>query len=1180
MIMRFFRALWRACTTPWALMLLLTLFLVLLIWILGPLVAIAGYIPLEGLVPRLVATLALVFCWGLFVAVFYSRQRKKALADPEKAEKHEREARGKSRLGEEFEHIKDKLKAAIKVVTTSNFYGAKSRSRYALPWYLILGSENSGKTSMLLNSGLKFPLNEQADRYLHTLKATERFEILYGNEAIFLDTPGAYTNGHPDTPVHSIWQAFLRRLFSVRPAKPLNGILVCVSMRDIMDSDQPRREHLARTIRARLSEVLKSLRNYAPVYLIFTKCDAVQGFAQFFSHLSRTEREQVFGCLANEDSMQPGEIRKELKDLMQTLNAQIISKIHQERDVTARGDMFRFPQELAALGPRIEDFVAEAFGHSRYHKPVMFRGFFFSSALSTRDILASVAREGELSFQKGFSAAIGDYAKGFFLLRLIEQCIIPEARLASADKEHLWSLRFKRYGMQIAAVALLLFSGVFLGTSFVNNYSRLETLGNVYASFEAEQKKTPVIAEARAVLPELEFMAHSTSVYEPDEDSSITYGLGLYQGRQFDRATHAAYLGTLNSRLMPPIRNVAAERLEASLEGDVGELKNALRAYLMLCQPRYLNEKFIQDWLNKRWSERYLGQAETQDKLRTHMNYLIAHGIVPVTPDADLVDRARKALLRTPLAELAYQRLQEEAAESGKPPFTFRAAIGESPFSGDTYPIPILYSREGYEEYLIKRCPDIIRNMTGESWIFGTNPIALSLMDVSKVHKEVRILYFRDYTKHWGQAVKELAVRMPANLADAQKLAEQLTTGTPPAVLVLREVRTNTNFILDEVPDGEVEGALKSEAARKAQQKIARTTGTRVAKAAVGQLGQNLEEMRKNAQQESQREAVSVRQYFLPLDALLDSDGNANPALKAVNDNMVGTGEYFAKILTSDNKDQRVLAALLEIADERDDTLRRLDSSAERLPNPVRNWYSTVGTGGLRDMLAVGARSINRTYQERVISTYNKNLRSYFPFNVHASQDVNLEDFAEFFKAGGVLDNFYDANLKHFVTKSGTLRSIMGRTLPISGQAVGQLQRANRVQEAFFMSGRELGINFLMEPYAMDASLKQVGLQYAGKNLSYWHGPVQGVGFSWPTGGQGVLEFTDLSGINGRTEARGDWSLFRLFQGGSIKRQEGSTCLIEVQKNGKWAQFLIQFRNKVNPFDPTVCSFSLPDSLL
>ena len=56
------------------------------------------------------------------------------------------------------------------------------------------------------------------------------------------------------------------------------------------------------------------------------------------------------------------------------------------------------------------------------------------------------------------------------------------------------------------------------------------------------------------------------------------------------------------------------------------------------------------------------------------MDYLLAHGITPAEPDAELVDRARKALLRIPLAELAYQRLREEAGESGKPPFTFRAA--------------------------------------------------------------------------------------------------------------------------------------------------------------------------------------------------------------------------------------------------------------------------------------------------------------------------------------------------------------------------------------------------------------------------------------------------------------------------------------------------------------------------
>lgn len=1183
MISRFFHTLRNALKTPWVLALAVTLLLIFIVWTLGPYVAFADHVILEGVIARLVATIVLIFCWGLFVAISTSKQRKKELAEPEKAAQQGQKRLNRDRLREEYSHIKGRLKTAIKIVTTSNFYGAKSRSRYALPWYLILGTSNCGKTSALLNSGLKFPLNEQADRFLYQLKATEHCEVLYGNEAVFIDAPGAYTESRPDTDVYNIWIALLKRLFKVRPARPLNGVIVCVSMRDIIDADQARREHLARTIRTRLSEVLKRLRNYVPVYLLFTKCDAVPGFAQFFAHLSRSEREQIFGCPAKADAMEPGSVRIEIKELMQTLNSQIVTKIHQERDVDARGDMFRFPQELAALGSRLEDFITEAFGPSRYHRAVMFRGFFFSSALSAHDVLAASAREGELSFQTGFNASVGDYAKGFFLLRLFEQCIIPEARLAAEDKEHLWGLRLRRYGLQLAAAGLFLFAAVFLGVSFMNNYSRLENLGMEYTSFVAEQKKVPVVPEAKIALPELTRVAQTTVVYNLDEDSSIAYGLGLYQGKAFDTATNAAYLGTLNSRLMPAFRSAAGAKIDSSL-GNASELKAALRAYLMLCQPQHINAKFLNDWLERQWSEQYLGQVDTQQNLRQHMAYLLANGIIPVEPDAALVDRARKSLLKIPLAELTYQRMQEESLDSGKAPFTFRATVGDSPFSGDTYAIPSLYTREGYEEYLIKRCPGIIRSLTDESWIFGTNPIVLSVLDVNKVHKDVRGMYFRDYTRCWSQAVQSLQVRTPANMADARKLAEQMTMGISPTVLVLREIRVNTNFIIEEIEPGPVAGAVADETKRKAQQKLGNKVGGKVAKALVDKTAASAEALRLQAQEEAQRDAMAVRQYFVPLESLLTADGNPNPALKAANDTMAATGEYFAKLITSDNKEQRVLAALLEIADEKDDTLRRLESSAERLPSPVRGWYATVASGGLRDMLSIGAQSINRAYYEHVINAYNKNLRAHYPFNADADKDVNLDDFATFFRSGGVLDNFHDTHLRAFVTRGGTLRSIMGRTLPMSGQAVVQLQRANRVQDAFFMSGRELGIHFLMEPHALDATLKQVTLTNAGKTLNYWHGPVQGLGYTWPTADgqtdQAILETGDLHGINSRKVARGEWALFRLFQGGSIKRQEGNTCLVEVQQNGKWAQFLIQFRNKANPFDPAVCSFTLPDSLL
>ena len=1176
--------LWNKLKLPWVLALFVTLICILFVWLVGPSIAFAGKAVLESIAARLGVTVVLVFCWGLFVVASFSRQPKKEPAPGQPEEEKPKEPLwNRKKLREEFREIKRCLHTAIKTVTTSNFYGHKSRSRYALPWYLLLGTGNCGKTSVLLNSGLKFPLNEQADRLFYQVKDTAHPEVLYGNEAVFIDTPGAYTTEAPETPVHGFWTALLDRLAWIRSACPLNGIIVCVSMRDLINSDPDIRKQLAITLRTRLSEVLKRLRNRVPVYLIFTKCDAVPGFAQFFTHLSRSEREQIFGCPAKAETMEPGSVRMELKELMQTLNSQIIAKIHQEREIPARGEMFRFPQEIAALGPRLEDFIAEAFGPSRYHRPVMFRGFFFASALSAHDARAAAAREGEQAFQRGFQTSAGDVVKGFFLQHLFEKCIIPEAQLAAADKEQRWGVRLRRYGLQLAAAGVFLFVGVFLGVSFMNNYSRLDTLAGGYAAFMSTLKKAPPTADAKAVLPELEKIAVTTTMYAPDKDSGISYGLGLYQGRRFSKSTSAAYLGTLNSRLVPALRTAAAEKIDRSLS-NVNELKAALRAYLMLCQPEHINLNFLNDWLGRQWSDQYLGQADVQQNLRQHVDYVLAHGIIPVEPDAALVERARKALFKTPLAILVYQRMQEEALETGKAPFTFRAAVGESPFTGDTFAIPSLFTRDGYEEYLIKRCPGIIRNLTDEKWIFGKSPIALSALDVNKVHKEVRGMYFRDYVRYWSQGIQALQVRLPANMADARKLAEQLTAGTPPAVLVLREIRANTSFIAAEAESGEVESAVQDEAKRKAQQKLGGKVGGNVARAVVKKTFDSAEEARRAIEVEAQQDAVAVRQFFAPFENLLAPDGNPNLALKAVNDNMAGAGEYFAGLLDGDNKEKSVLEALLQIADEKDDSLRRLESSVERLPPLVRRWYGTVVSGGLREMLLIGANSVNRAYQEQVVSSYDKNLRTNYPFNVQADKDANLDDFTAFFRAGGILDSFHDSHLRPFVTRSGTLRSIMGRTLPLSSQAVVHLQRANRVQDAFFMSGRELGISFLMEPYALDATLRQVTLVHGGKTLKYWHGPVQGAAFTWPaTTGQGelsVLETGDLSDIKARSTARGDWALFRLLQRGIIKRQEGNTCLIEVQQNDKWAQFLIQFRNKANPFDPAVCSFSLPETLL
>lgn len=808
MIRRFFQAIGDMLRTPWFLGLLLALVLVLILWFLGPLVAIAGVIVFESVTSRLAGTLAIVFLWGLTVAVLSSRRRKQEALDPAIAAQREQDTTVLERLREERRHISQIIAKAVKTVTTSNFYGPTSRSRYTLPWYLVLGAPDCGKTSMLLNSGLQFPLNEQADRYLHTLKSTEKVDVLFGNQAVFIDTPGAFTEDVSGPVNRGLWKKLLQSLFRVRPAKALNGVVVCVSMRDLIDPDTSRYEHLARVIRERLSEVLKRLRAYVPVYLVFTKCDALPGFAEFFANLSRNEREQIFGCPARSSTMDTEALHRELSALLQTLNAQIITKIHQERDSLARAGIFRFPLQMAAMTPVIRAFVSRAFGPSRYHRPVMFRGFFFSSALSAPDSMAGTAREGELSYQNGFQASRGDYAKGLFLLRLFEDFIISEAGMADADKEQIWLLRCRRFGTQLAAAMVLIASVSVLGLSFNDNFSRMDMLEDAVGKLEHEQRLHPAGGGPAEVLPELAQLEAAMGVYRGDEDSVLSRRLGLYQGEAFGESTRQAYTGTLTTRLLPRVRQMAADAVRRSLN-DLGALKPALRAYLMLCQPEKVQESFLEGWLEERWSELYPGQADDQHALMRHMSLLIAEGFPPAPADERVLSTARAALLKTPLPHLAYQQMKEEAAESEQPPFSFRAALGGhmSIFSGDTYSIPYLYTVAGFQDFVVERCPDIVAGLTEESWIFGPNPPLLSNLDMEKIIRAVRGMYFRDYARHWGQALHSLRVARPRSMAGAADVAEQLCSGVSPAVLVLRELRKNTTFVAEVESQSELEGS-------------------------------------------------------------------------------------------------------------------------------------------------------------------------------------------------------------------------------------------------------------------------------------------------------------------------------------------------------------------------------------
>ena len=123
----------------------------------GPLIAFGGCRPLENYMrPRRSSSCCSSAAVGVARRLQLYRRRKSA---KQLAEGHQR--RGREGRATTPSSCKDKMKDALATLKTAS--GGKGDYLYDLPWYVIIGPPGAGKTTALVNSGLKFPLVARRD---------------------------------------------------------------------------------------------------------------------------------------------------------------------------------------------------------------------------------------------------------------------------------------------------------------------------------------------------------------------------------------------------------------------------------------------------------------------------------------------------------------------------------------------------------------------------------------------------------------------------------------------------------------------------------------------------------------------------------------------------------------------------------------------------------------------------------------------------------------------------------------------------------------------------------------------------------------------------------------------------------------------------------------------------------
>ena len=1135
------------------------LLLAAIIWFAGPYFAFAGHALLAGTVARLVAILILVVAYAAYVQL---RQLKSARSSKQLADKVAGPDEGSAGAAAgggasaDAAQLRKRFDEAIEALKKS---GKKGASLYDLPWYVIIGPPGAGKTTVLVNSGLNFPLAQKFGKEaVRGVGGTRNCDWWFTDEAILLDTAGRYTTQDSNAKADaSGWSAFLQLLRKFRGHQPINGVIVAVSAMDLLTLGEREREQHVSAIRERLDELGRELKIRVPVYFLVTKCDLIAGFAEFFDDLSQEARAQVWGTTfpieTTESAAAAGAFGAEFDGLIERLQQRVLARMDAERDPRRRASILAFPQQVSLLKPVLDDLLRRVFTASGFDRPVLLRGVYFTSGTQEGSpidrMLGAIAR----SF--GVTSAVAPPAAGrgkaYFIERLLKAVIFPEAGLAGVNRAMQARMIAARSGAYIACLVVLVLVFSWLLVSYEANAAYIDQVAAA-----AKSLSTAPGATVDAVIPELDALRDLTTGAEQYR-GHVPWHMraGLYRGGAIGDEARAAYTRDLNATLVPVLRT----RFEQALQANVAapdRLYEYLKGYLMLGSAEHRDADHLRYLADAQWREMYTQDPSTAQRLDEHFDQLLTDNrLSSVALDAQAVERARVALRSASMPVLVYDRLKLSYLNDTQHALRLDIAAGTgasvlvrrsgTPLSD---PVPALYTRAVFREVNSRRRYQLVEEFLQDSWVFGGDPIDLRASGT--LVYDVMNLYETDYLRYWDGLVKDVGIR---SAADTQGFIDTLGVVSSPASPLkgfLQTVASNTDLL---AADTSAAGKATSAAASLADAKL-----------------NALKKILGPGPQGAQPPGTRVTQYFAPIRQLVAGA----PGQAPIDQMLAALAQQYQRLLGTGSGVGQQSALDPQVQAATRDARQSLTLLAKQLPAPLGNLVSDVS---VRTASIVGSEArgeLGRLYASQVVSDCSALVAGRYPLDPASASDAAPGDFAHVFGPGGVFDSFFRDHLAQLVDTSRSPWRWRAGAAAGSAAMLQQFERAQRIREVFFGTGSQTPqVRFNLLPDTLDPTVTAFRMSIDGQPFQYQHGPVRSVSMQWPgSSGQASFEFDSPSGPVAGPAFQGPWALFRLLDQARVEPLSGSRYRLTFSAGGKSMSAILDAASIRNPFARNVAA--------
>ncbi len=1056
----------------------------------------------------------------------------------------------------EIQAMQAEFSRAVSALKSSKLSRKGQDALSVLPWYLVIGPPESGKSTALRNSGLKFPYLSNRGGAGRSVSRTRHCDWWLTNEAVFLDAAGTYVSGEEE---REEWLAFLDTLGKYRPHRPLNGLVVAVSVSELMGADPQAAGELGQRIRERIDELTARLRVVVPIYVMITKCDLLTGFVEMFSDLPRSERGQIWGFtvpLAAQPEAPTELLLKRFDELTAILEQRAVRRRGQERRLETRENIYQFPQRFDALRKNLAEFIQPLFLENVFQDTPVMRGVYFSSGTQEQRLSERTAATSNepLAGQPKSTTEPATEGRSFFIWDVFTKVMFQDQKLAMRSSMEEIRQRKRRYVLAGACMAITASLLVLPTVSFFKNREMVRQVRNAIVAVKLDASDD--ISRVRELSPLQHHLAELN--WHRIEGPPLWMRMGLYKGDQLFSLAQSFY----NSQLKGILLGRQHERIKQSLElfsqhqdradwkpsnESYGKHFEDLKMYLLITHPRgprepaldelhqsWLVKQMVKHWEDIRGTE---NEVSLEEAITRHAQTYIA--MLAADPsqlaflrDERVVISARRALNRVPLATLELERIIDHANRE-YPDLTLSDIVGAVPAMRATKRVRGAYTRVAWEGWLNARMDSAFQG--SEAWVLNRD----SRENEEANRAELRTRYYQQYIQEWTDFLYSVRVEEPVDMDQTERLLESLVRGKPaPIGKLFRSLAHNVHLETARTP-GET---LK--------ERISRVLGKDAPATQPTQLIDN-----KSPTGEFELLPQDVEKHFGPILAFITKT--------------TATDDGEEKLTQLDSyQDQLalVLNTLLEVRDKPNEAgllIEKIASSRKNVELLIKSQeggqalFEQILLPPLKQVRTVIFRGVSEKKSQQwcddVFTPFMTLMAKRYPFAKDSLHDAPLPELSQFLHpSNGVVKKFVQAQLSEEVIPNGRRWQFSAPSLSgmYKEDLLTYLERVNAVATTLFPGDTQdplVRFAVRLRPGASADSapsdISTITLTVDGSEELYRNGPDdRWRPMSWPgpAGKLGAnLRVVSTSGNIADLDAPGEWGLFRLLE--RVKKIEPSS---------------------------------------